>query len=144
MGLFLPGPQTRSAWTSCCEAAHKPTLFFDMVVAAAQSCAWVEWDRHRAKLASRGLVLVEIAFILRSLPLHEHGFPKEMAASTELKTKDQPACGNEVLLFPLQLCAEVQVPAGRGLSAPITWRGCVYCILLIIRAGIQIRKKIST
>lgn len=88
--------------------------------------------------------MVEIAFILHSLPLRERGFPKEMAASAEPKTKDQPACGNEVSLFPLQLCAEVQMPAGRGLSAPITWRGCVYCILLIIGAGIQIRKKIST
>lgn len=54
MGLFLPGPQTRSAWTSCCEAAHKPALFFDVVVAAAQSCAWVRMGQTPCKTGFQG------------------------------------------------------------------------------------------
>lgn len=42
-----------------------------------------------------------------------------------------------LLLFPLQLCADVQLPAGRGLSPHITWHDSVYYIFFIIGTGIQ-------
>lgn len=43
------------------------------------------------------------------------------------------------LLFPLQLCADVQLPAARGLSLHVTWHDSVYYIFLIIGTGIQIQ-----